>query len=179
MASSPEIPSEHTANLLGALALVVHDRLSEALGQSETSAAALSSLHNFLERPTIDLLHRVLGLTSSGTVRLVDRLEDEGYLERAAGYDGRSTAVRLTRPGRGAARRVAAARADVLERALSTLTEDERVVLDALLSRVLVGLMRGPGAQRFMCRLCDARACGHGDGRCPVGNAAGRRTARR
>jgi DNA-binding MarR family transcriptional regulator len=179
VAPASEVPSEHTANLLGALALVVHDRLSEALGQSETSAAALASLHNFLDRPTIDLLHRVLGLTSSGTVRLVDRLQDEGYLERGAGDDGRSTAVRLTRQGRAAARRVTAARADVLDHALATLTEDERAVLDTLLSRMLVGMMRGPGAQRFMCRLCDARACGHADGRCPVGSAAGRRTARR
>jgi DNA-binding MarR family transcriptional regulator len=164
--------SRHTANLLGALALVVHDRLSEALadtlGESETAAAALSSLDNFLDRPTIDLLRRVLGLTSSGTVRLVDRLEDEGYLERGEGRDRRTTAVRLTRSGRRAARRVTAARGDVLEWALSTLSEDERRQLDFLLSRLLVGMMRGPGAERFMCRLCDARACGHAEGRCPV-----------
>jgi hypothetical protein len=111
-------------------------------------------------------------------VRLVDRLGSDGYLERGAGGDGRSTAVRLTRPGRAAARRVAAARAELLDRALSTLSEDERRTLDALLSRLLVGMMRGPGAQRFMCRLCDARACGHADGRCPVGAAAGRRARR-
>lgn len=168
--------SAHTANLLGALALVVHDRFSEAmadaLGEGETAAAALSSLDHLLDRPTIDLLRGVLGLTSSGTVRLVDRLEDGGYIERRAGADRRATAVHLTRAGRRAARRAGAARRDVLENALSALSTDEQRQLDALLSRLLVGMMRGPGAEKFMCRLCDAHACGHAEGRCPVRQAA-------
>ena len=92
----------HTANLLGALSLVVHDRFGEAMteatGGSETAAAALSSLDNFLDRPTIDTLRRVLGLTSSGTVRLVDRLEDEGLVERGTGEDRRAAAARPRAP---------------------------------------------------------------------------------
>ncbi len=174
-----EVGPEHTGNLLGALSLVLHDRcleaISQAVGEAESAAAALSSLENFLDQPTIGLLDRVLGLTPSGTVRLVDSLQAEGYVERRErpkGADGRSTAVCLTRTGRRAARRVAVARAKVLDQALSTLSADEQRALDALLSRLLVGLMRGPDARRFMCRLCDARACGHADGRCPVRNAA-------
>ncbi len=176
MSEAIEVESEHTANLLGALSLVLHDRASEAVSnaivQSETAAAALSSLENFLNQPSIGLLHRVLGLTPSGTVRLVDRLETEGYLERREGGDGRSTVVRLTRRGRRAARTVAGARAEVLGQALSALSADEQRTLDQLLSRLLVGMIRGPNAQRFMCRMCDARACGHAEGRCPVRNAA-------
>ena len=173
MAAEPT--AEHTANLLGALALVVHDRFSEAmaeaLDENETAAAALSSLDQLVERPTIDLLRMVLGLTSSGTVRLVDRLEDEGYLERGGGEDGRTTTVRLTRAGRRASRRGTGARGDVLEGVLAPLSAEERRQLDALLSRLLVGMIRGPGAERFMCRLCDTRACGHAEGRCPVRTA--------
>jgi DNA-binding MarR family transcriptional regulator len=176
MSAVGDVESEHTANLLGALSLVLHDRLMEAIsaaiGQSESAAAALSSLENFVDQPSVGLLHRVLGLTPSGAVRLVDRLEAEGYLERRGGADGRSTRVHLTRTGRRAARRGAAARAEVLEHALSVLSAEERQVLDRLLSLLLVGMMRGPDARRFMCRLCDARACGHAEGRCPVRNAA-------
>lgn len=176
MSAVAEVGPEHTANLLGALSLVLHDRsleaISQAIGQTETAAAALSALDNFVDQPTIGLLHHVLGLTPSGTVRLVDRLEKEGYLERRGGADGRSTTVRLTRTGRRAARSVGAARAKVLGQAVSTLSADEQRALDASLSRLLVGMMRGPDARRFMCRLCDARACGHADGRCPVRNAA-------
>ena len=177
-----EAGSEHTANLLGALSLVVHDRLSEAIseavGQSESGAATLSWLENFVDRPSVGLLHRMLGLTPSGAVRLVDRLEREGYLERRGGADGRSTRVHLTRTGRRAARQGTAARAQVLDHALGVLSTEERQALDRLLSRLLVGMMRDPGAQRFMCRLCNAQACGHADGKCPVGNAARERFGR-
>ena len=78
----------------GALSLAVTDRASaaagDALGQSESAAVALSALHHFLDDPSVDLLRQVLGLTASGTVRLVDRLQQAGYITR--------------RPGRAAAR---------------------------------------------------------------------------
>jgi DNA-binding MarR family transcriptional regulator len=167
---------DRTANLLGALSLVVADRMSDAIagaaGQSETGAAALSALHHIVERPSIDKLRQVLGLTSSGTVRLVDRLVAAGYVERVPGNDGRATYVALTPSGRRAARRVSAARTAVLDGALASLSPTDRQTLTDLVSRLLVGLMRGPGAQRWMCRLCDTLACGHHTGRCPVINAA-------
>jgi DNA-binding MarR family transcriptional regulator len=167
---------DRTGNLLGALSLSVSDGTSEAVGdavgQSETAAIALSALHQFLEAPSLDLLRQVLGLTPSGTVRLVDRLQDAGYVQRRPGSDGRSVSLRLTASGRRAAERVSAARAEVLQGALSALDQDERETFDRLLSRVLVGLIRGPGAVRWMCRLCDMEACGRDAGRCPVANAA-------
>ena len=60
----------------------------------------------------------------------------------------------------------------MLEKALSGLAPGERRVLDEVVSRVLVGQIRGPGATRWMCRLCDTTACGREEGRCPVANAA-------
>jgi DNA-binding MarR family transcriptional regulator len=176
MTHDPGRTFDRTGNMLGALSLAVTDRTSEAVGgaagQSETAAVALSALHHFLEDPSVDLLRQVLGLTASGTVRLVDRLQDAGYVTRRPGRDGRSVSVRLTASGRRAAERVAAARAEVLEKALSGLAPGERRVLDEVVSRVLVGHIRGPGATRWMCRLCDTTACGREEGRCPVANAA-------
>jgi len=163
-------------NLLGALSLSIADRTSDAVGdaagQSETAAIALSALRHFLDDPSVDLLRQVLGLTSSGTVRLVDRLEEAGYVRRRPGRDGRSVSVRLTASGRRAAERVTAARGEVLDAALSVLAPDERDAFEGMLSRVLPGLIRGPGAVRWMCRLCDMEACGRDEGRCPVANAA-------
>jgi DNA-binding MarR family transcriptional regulator len=164
--------SEHSANVVGALALKLHDRMSaavaEAAGEPESGATTLSWLDNFVEQPRIGLLNRMLGLTPSGAVRMVDRLEADGHLHRGPGPDGRSTTVRLTARGRRTARRAAAARLAVLDDALSALSDDERATLDRLAGKVLVGLKRDPGATRFMCRLCDATACGHADGHCPV-----------
>jgi DNA-binding MarR family transcriptional regulator len=164
------------ANVLGALALVVADRTTDAVavavGQSVTAGAALSALHHFLDRPTIDLLRRVLGLTPSGAVRLVDRLAEAGYVTRGPGSDGRSRTVTLTAEGRRAAERVARARAEVLTDVLAVLPPADRAALGALLGRLFTGLVRGPGATRWICRLCDTGACGRDQGHCPAANAA-------
>jgi DNA-binding MarR family transcriptional regulator len=148
------------------------DAMAGAGGRPESAAAALCALLHFLDRPTVDLLRQVLGLTSSGTVRLVDRMAELGHVERGRGSDGRSTSVTLTQAGQAAAHRVAAARAEVLESALAGLSRDDRDALRRILGTMLVGLMRGPGAVRWMCRLCDTGACRGAEGGCPVGNAA-------
>ena len=83
------------------------------------------------------------------------------------------TAIALTAKGRREAERVSAARAEVLESALSALAPADRERLDGLLGEVLVGMIRGPGATRWMCRLCDTGACGRERGECPVANATG------
>lgn len=178
--AGPDTPQQQLrfdagANRLGALALCIVDRITESLDEpagSPTSAAALSSLHHFLERPTIQQLCQVLGLSHSGAVRLVDRLVDAGLVRRQPGDDARSTVVGLTASGRRAARRATAARAAVLGSALSCLTAPERQQLDGLVSRVLVGMMRGPGATGWMCRMCDTATCGLDDASCPVTHAA-------
>jgi DNA-binding MarR family transcriptional regulator len=178
-AAGGEVSLDRAANVLGALSLIIADQtadaVAEAAGRSESAAAALSALRHFLDRPTIDLLRQVLGLTSSGTVRLVDRLEESGYVRREPGADGRSTSVVLTDAGHIAADRVSAARADVLQRSLAVLSDAERAALEQLSSKVLVGMMRGPGATRWMCRLCDIGICRGTEGGCPVGNAVRQR----
>ncbi len=167
---------DRAANLFGALCQVIADQMSDAVaqaaGRSESAAAALSALGNFLDRPSVGLLRQVLGLTSSGTVRLVDRLAESGYVERGAGGDGRSTAVTLTESGRLAAQRVGDARAAVLTGALAALSPAERETFEQLAGMVLIGMMRGPGAARWICRLCDIGTCRGAPGGCPVGNTA-------
>jgi DNA-binding MarR family transcriptional regulator len=164
------------ANVFGALALVVADQMADvtaaAAGRSDSAPAALAALYHFLDRPSVDRLRQVLGLTSSGTVRLLDRLAESGLIERTPGADARSTAVVLTAAGRQAAAQVCDARAALLDRALAVLSPAERAEYDALSAKVLVGMMRGPGAVRWMCRLCDTGICRGAPGGCPVGNAA-------
>ncbi len=163
------------ANVFGALALVVADQMADvtaaAAGRSDSAPAALAALYHFLDRPSVDRLRQVLGLTSSGTVRLLDRLAESGLIEREAGADARSTAVALTGAGRLAAEQVCDARAALLDRALSVLSPAERDEFSSLSARLLVGMMRGPGAVRWMCRLCDTGVCRGAPGGCPVGNA--------
>jgi hypothetical protein len=95
-----------------------------------------------------------------------------GCVERGPGADGRSASVSLTEEGRLAAERVTEARAAVLAGALAVLSPAEREVFEQLAGQVLVGMMRGPGAVRWICRLCDIGVCRGADGGCPVGNTA-------
>jgi MarR family transcriptional regulator, negative regulator of the multidrug operon emrRAB len=160
------------ANLLGAVVLALSDRLeaavTEAAGLTESDAAALSALHHFLQPARVDRLADVLGLSSSGAVRSVDRLVEAGLARRATGADGRVTSVELTAAGRRRAQAVTRARTALMGDALAALTPPERRQLGELAGKILAGLVRPPGATRWTCRLCDLVGCGRPLGRCPV-----------
>src|SRR5438067_10399835 len=128
--------SARQANLLGALALGAVDRLHEAVAaDDERSLSASAALIHLRLRPgqSIDFLARVLGVSHPAAVRLVDRLEDEGLVERRAGVDARSRALVLTRPGQRAAAGALSERLDVLGGVLEPLSAAERRQLEPLL----------------------------------------------
>jgi DNA-binding MarR family transcriptional regulator len=164
--------SHTTLNAFGALALAVSDRIQAAVegvaGQGASGPAALVALDGLAGGGSIDALRRVLGITHSGTVRLVDRLAGAGLVERRVGSDARAVSVHLTSAGRRTARRVLSAREAALEQVLSALTPFERDQLNPLLTTLLQGLGASPDDARRLCRLCDAEACGHASGECPV-----------
>ena len=75
-------------NVLGSVAVAitgaVQAAVDEAAGHTAAGPAALTALR--IHRGcSVDHLAGVLGLTHSGTVRLVDRLEDDGLLQARAG----------------------------------------------------------------------------------------------
>ncbi|MEY2570948.1 MAG: hypothetical protein QOE63_1298 [Acidimicrobiaceae bacterium] len=167
------------ANRLGALALRLADRIEVAVtaegGRSLSAATALSAIERFfVDGPSIEALRTVLGLTSSGAVRLVDALEADGLVTRVrADDDARFSVVRLTPKGRRAAKAIVAARAAVLTEALSPLTARERAVLDPIIDKVLVAVVQGPRPGPAMCRLCATEVCGADRGQpCPITRAA-------
>ena len=116
-----------------------------------------------------------LRLSHSRTVRVIDRLEAEGLAARRPDPgDGRSVHVGLTPAGEAVARRVLAARAEVLQDALAPLAPDDREALARLAEQVLEGFITGRRHAAATCRMCDAHACGHYEGRCPVTRGADR-----
>ena len=164
--------TQAVANRVGALATAIEDRVTEAVaeatGMATTSTTALSALHHFLEAPSVELLRQVLGLTHSGAVRLVDRLERDGYVERRAGPDSRTISVSITPAGRRVARRASTARDRVVVGALAPLSTGEIAAVDRLLGRVLRGMKRGDGATSWICRRCHTDVCGVERGECPL-----------
>jgi len=151
------------ANLLGALALALADRV----GATSTSEA-LVTLYDRGAGSPIDAIARVCALSHSGAVRLIDRLEAAELVERRRGADQRSAALHLTPAGRRTARRILSEREANLQLALQLLTADQQRELTTIAATILHGLAAEPDAERRLCRLCDLDACGRRRGDCPV-----------
>jgi MarR family transcriptional repressor of emrRAB len=175
------------ANLLGAASTGLVDAIEEATlaaARLDGSApAALISLLDFSPSGSVEALSRVIGLTHSGTVRLVDRLVAAGYVTRGSGRDGRSLTVTLTPAGRTIAQSVRAARQHAIARTIEPLSKDQRVALSELCELLIVQLTErrleqraagNPPASGALCRMCDFGACGRPDGTCPAAEAARR-----
>ncbi len=160
-------------NLLGALSLALTDRVAAALeatlGAGGNAGAALLSIGT---RPgeSIDQLSRVLGLTHSATVRMVDRLEQRGWVQRdRGGHDGRTATLTLTATGRSAFRRLLKARKTALNQVTGVLGDRENETLRKLLTKMLASLPDNGAEARHLCRMCEHGVCV--GARCPVGSA--------
>lgn len=159
-------------NLLGAAALAVTDRIDERMRQASgvggRAPAAVLTVGARAGRP-IKHLSRSIGLSHSGTVRLVDRLEARGWMARNESPGGRTVDVELTEAGEAVFEELLALRREVLEELLEPVPADTREPLELALAALLASLpSRREDAWRI-CRQCEHRVC-HGDG-CPVGSA--------
>lgn len=157
-----------TANLLGATVLGLFDELKSTVerrtGRSGEGPAALVVLGH---QPGLsnEALSRLLGLTHTGSVRLIDRLVADGLVERRASkFDRRGVALFLTAAGETARREIIAAREALMMSLVAPLSKSERRQLDDLLAKLLQGVARDDTHKLRICRLCDGPACGE----CPI-----------
>lgn len=162
---------DRTTNLLGAVALGLTDRiklgLKDILDRSGESAAAIVIV-GYVPGLSVELLRQTLNLSHAGTVRLIDRLEDDGYVERRKAKDGRAVALHLTQKGIKLRGQLMNRRLDTVEAALAGLSASERLLLGDLVAKVLKNLPDTEMAKHNICRLCDNRICTD----CPItGNA--------
>lgn len=160
---------DRAANLISALVVGLADTLEAATrGAGVHGASGASALTTILFVPgeRVDDLSKVLGITGSGTVRLVDRLVADGLVERRRGRDKRSVSLWLTDRGETAAAAIVAERREVLRRALGSLTDAKRRALAAVAESVLADLAVDRERADRICRLCDYIACPQDQ--CPV-----------
>jgi DNA-binding MarR family transcriptional regulator len=169
-------------NRIGAMVVALGDRLraatEEAAGMPASYPAALSALGTWAGGRPVEVLADGLRLSHSRTVRVVDRLEEDGLARRRPhADDGRAVRLELTAAGRRAADRVLQARAAALDEALRGLTSEQRALFGDLAASVLGEVTEGRRSARGICRLCDPVSCGHYSGDCPVTCAADRAEA--
>lgn len=158
----------HESNVWAAWTVRSHDELTAALpaglGLRDVAALTLVGSHDGC---SADWLWSRIGLTQSGTVRLIDRLESLGYVDRAR--HGRALRLSLTPAGAAVLANWNDARQAASTEALAGLTPDERSTLNALLAQALRGRQRERVVADATCRLCDWPACGQ----CPVDESVG------
>ncbi len=154
--------SNRTSNLLGVVGLTVANRIEQTardlLGHSGETPAALVVIGYGLG-PTNDELRRILGLSHSGTVRLVDRLVREGLVERRPGRDNREIALHVTRRGKSLREQILKERLAAMDSLIAPLTADEEETLAGLLHKLLSSMETTDLERRNLCRLCDNRVC--------------------
>ena len=175
----PEAYTSAVANRLGAIALTLSDGIRDATeaatGMAGGLPAALVSLAEWADGRSVDVLAEAMRVSHSRAVRVVDRLEAAGLARRESDTsDGRRALVWLEPAGRELAEEALDARARVLLRAVAALDADDVLDLERLLGALLDATTADTCAAASTCRLCDAHACGHYEGACPVSLAAER-----
>lgn len=154
--------TDRTSNLLGVVGLAVAKQIEQSAKDilshaGETPAALVVIGYNL--GPTNDELRRILNLSHSGTVRLVDRLVRDGLVERRAGRDKREIALYITKQGKALREQILKDRLAAIQPFVNTLNKKEEEQLGKLLSKLLVQLHPTDLEKRTLCRLCDKRAC--------------------
>jgi len=157
---------EHAINVIGAWSLAVADaiqRSTEAVaGIAGAAPAALVAVAADPDM-SIDELRRALDLTHPGAVRLVDRLEGCGWIERRPGR-GRTVHLRLTVQGHRTHRQLLEARHEAIAALTKTLDPAALERVAQLVAPSLTAASTDTHRLRHLCRLCQRSDCDP----CPV-----------
>jgi DNA-binding MarR family transcriptional regulator len=156
----------HTGNVVVAWTFMVQDRLREEMRRLELEQRDLATLTLVAayEDCSQDWLRARIGLTQSGTVRLIDRLAARGLLERGPS-SGRGVPLRLTATGSALLDRWSQARDDAVASVLDVLPEQIRTAMVQGMTDALLARPRLRVEADTTCRACTWPVCG---AECPV-----------
>lgn len=162
-ASKAEEASAHAANILGALATLIQDRVQlrwqEDLDLSPMAAAALVQVE-WDTGCSIEQVAQQIGLSHSATVRIVDKLVERDLVAKdRARKDARAQSLKLTKAGRRTAQQLHAARNKVTDELLSLLPKQQVEALGSAVGAILRGAVTDPEESYVTCRVCDETRC--------------------
>jgi DNA-binding MarR family transcriptional regulator len=153
---------ESTSNGLSALLLAIEDATEQDVRRAvDLSPRELAALVLLVNRTgcTVGWLHQRLGLTQSGAVRLVDRLEELRLVRRTRQPGRRTVSLTITSHGESVVQQGVQVRTRAIEQLLSGLGEDEQQTFLALAERALATRPRSRDEGDEVCRLCDWGRC--------------------
>lgn len=158
-----------TANLLGAFVIAVHDqmltRIESELGLGGQAAAALVVI-GFNQGRSVDFLSGALQLSHSGCVRVVDKLEEAGLVQRREGKDKRVVALFLSAAGQRRMQVVLRTRSKYLDGLMHSLDARQQQQFTEIIETLLHDMTSCNEHAEAMCRYCDEAACPQRQ--CPV-----------
>jgi DNA-binding MarR family transcriptional regulator len=156
----------HSSNVVAAWIMSAHDLLLEGMQQVELDPRELAALTLVASHDgcSLDWLRGRVGLTQSGTVRLIDRLTARGLLRRGPAM-GRSVPLHVSRRGTQRLARWDQARDDAVAGLLAGVPGKERRALVDSLGAALAGHERERSQADTACRTCSWAECGRD---CPV-----------
>jgi DNA-binding MarR family transcriptional regulator len=156
----------HTSNVVTAWIATAQDRLAgglAGLGLHPRELAALTLVRNH-DGCSVEWLRARIGLTQSGSVRLVDRLVARGLLVRGAPV-GREVPLRVTPAAEAALDRWRQARDGIVEELLAGVPEAIRQSMVDGMAAALLTRRRNRVEADTSCRQCSWAECGDD---CPV-----------
>ncbi|ELY1973000.1 winged helix-turn-helix transcriptional regulator [Aeromonas salmonicida] len=157
------IDDNYLKNLLGAFATTIASNIemeiAELNGRSLSYEAALVAINNH-PNDGIDMLSKVLGLTHSGAVRLVNNLVHDGFVDRhQSKIDARAVVLCVTNTGRERANKILLAREKITSNVLDILNENEKERITPILEIILSAMTGNIIEARRICRFCDEGVC--------------------
>ena len=158
-----------TANLLGAFLTGLHEHMSVRLEQEsaiggDAPAALVAIAYN--EGCPVEFLRKTLTLSHSWTVRVVEKLEKAGLVQKKTGTDKRAVALYVTDLGRRKVHGIVRARRRCLDEVLSAVPTKDHKKLTTMLERMLACITGDDDSAEAICKLCEVDVCPQN--RCPV-----------
>lgn len=149
--------------------MTLKKQIAELGGRSLSHESALFTIYNH-PNETIDVLSKVLGLTHSGAVRLINTLEKEELVERRKSVkDARSVVLYVTDKGSQRVKRVLNSRETATSKILNSFNDEQKQSFLSLIELALSSLTSEQIEARKICKLCNEGVCRKRG--CPVGNA--------
>ena len=158
-------------NLFGAMSLALVDKMEKAFtDETGLGPSAIAAIVQIGTEPrlTIETLRRMIALSHSATVRLVDQLVASDLVLRAGGVEGdrRARSLQLTERGRALFDKSLGARRAIIHRAFAALEAEEKEQFGRLVEKLLPALVDLGDDQDVVCRVCDQGVCDQD--RCPI-----------
>lgn len=155
--------NKYASNLIGAFATMVSTKVETQIldlgGRSLNHEAALVAIHNH-PNETIDVLSKVLGLTHSGVVRLINMLEKEDFVVRhKSTKDARAVVLQITDKGTYRVKEILLSREKVTSKVLASFDDAQKQALVELLETAMGDLAGEQMNARRICRLCNEGVC--------------------